>query len=108
MSHLPENWRETPDAHGWVPDPENPVRIVCAANKAADGTIFCGSRHASNAMFSQMQAAGVQYHETEDGFIDQYDRWWSRLQAFEIMATTGQPMLHAGEWGVELYSENLY
>ena len=108
MSALPEKWQETPDAHGWVPPTDKPAWIVCAANKTKDGLIFCGSRHGSNAMHAQMQAAGFGYHDTEDGFIDRYDRWWNREQAYEIMKTTGQPMLNDGKWGRVLYSENLY
>ena len=105
---LPDDWRETPTMDGWVPPFSATVRIVCAANKAADGTLFCASRHGSPAMRKQLEAARVEFFETEQGFIDQFDRWWSRAQAVEIMKITGQPMLHEGEWGKLLYSENLY
>lgn len=107
-SSLPDNWQLTPDAYGWVPPDGTKTHIVCAANRAKGGLIFCGSRHGSAAMHSQMSAAGIEYQETEDGFIDRYDRFWTREQALEIMLSTGQKMLHQGDWGNELYSENLY
>lgn len=101
---------DTPDASGWTPP--NPPHIVCAANRAGDGVIYCGSRHFSNAMVAQMEAAGLTREQTSasvQGFIDQYDRFWDREQALRIMRHTGQPIRHEDEWSrSELFSENLY
>lgn len=108
MSHLLPNWHKTPDAQGFIPGDDVKTWIVCAANRSPEGLIFCGSRHFSNAMYAQIKAAGVSPHSTEQGFIDQFDRFWTREQAYEIMKITGQPMLHEDEWGPQLYSENLY
>lgn len=108
-THLPENWKKTPDANGWIPNVSVPVRIVCAANKSPCGLIFCGSRHFSNAMYAQIVAAGIDTHSTEQGFIDQYDRFWTREQAYEIMVIEGQEMRYdAVVIPGCLFSENLY
>lgn len=85
----------------------NPVKIVCAANRF-NQTIFCSARHGSPAMHTQLKKACVSYFDTEEGFIDQYDRWWSRTEAYKIMKATGQPILDRCFSNTELFSENLY
>ena len=111
MTSLPENWKLIPDAHGWIPVEPDYVHIVSAANRIGD-VIFCGARHFSNAMVSQIKASNFTREEiqrSEQGFIDNYDRFWNREQAYEIMKITGQKMIEEDlTAGSQLFSENLY
>jgi len=110
MKNLSEMHKKA-DARGWIPPEGTQPYIVCAANRAR-GIIFCGSRHFSNAMISQMRSAGLSQKEmarAEQGFIDQYDRFWSREEALAIMKQTGQPIRYDDARSMtELFSENLY
>jgi hypothetical protein len=111
MDSLPDNWRSTPGFGGWVPPADAVVRIVCAANLATDGTIYAGARHGDAVMRSQAAAAGNPRGliGTRQGFIDQFGRFWNRLQAKEICLLEGQDINWERNGGTSvLYSEGLY
>lgn len=96
--------------------PASNVRIVCAANRLPDGTMFIGARHWDDLMCAQ---AGryIALHELEDhevgdaeqGFMDQWGRFMTRKAAWLIAEKNGQ-ILHRGPGynGPDLFSENLY
>lgn len=91
-------------------------RIVCAANRMSDGTLFVGARHWDKLMGEQARRYialhGLQDHEVgdaEQGFIDQWGVFRSREEAWRIAVTNGQILdTGPGFSGPELYSENLY
>lgn len=91
--------------------------IVCAANRHADGTIVCGARHFDMIMRRQIDAQvetglaklpvigkrirhkrWIKWGQADQGFIDQFGRWYDRVTAGEIFF--GQPL--------PLFSEDLY
>lgn len=98
-SELQENWQ---------PDPDIPVWIVCAANRHREtGTIFCGARHFDNVMRGQIKAAGYKSFGYDQGFLDQFARFYNRKEAWEIAERNGQIKKQVSTPGT-LYSENLY
>lgn len=98
-SELQENWQ---------PDPDIPIWIVCAANKHREtGVIFCGARHFDNAMRGQIKAAGFKGNGYDQGFIDQFGRFYDREQAWIIAEKNGQIKKQVSAPGT-LYSENLW
>lgn len=94
-------------------------RIVCAANRLVMGgeTIytFVGARHWDKHMrmlvpLIQDWAKPDKIH-WEPGFIDQYENFYSRKQAWPIAEANGQIVRRVGgdeSDGGTLYSENLY
>lgn len=107
---LPEDWRSTPTPRDFVPPRDCKVKIVCAANRKGD-IIFAGPRHCDYVMHSQAIATGGEYAliATEQGFIDQWGRFWNRLQAWDICQIEGQEidLERNGRVGI-LFSEGLY
>lgn len=98
----------------WKP-PEHLCRIVCAAVQLEDGTIIIGPRHYDPVMREQMKRMGYdasgRYGEREQGFIDQWGRFWNRKQAWDIAWRQGQIRQRCGSDGADgmgLFSENLY
>lgn len=92
-------------------------RIVCAAIRAADGDLLLGIRHYSQDMHRQIAARhdGEKFKRRGDddqGFVDQYGQWISRLDAYQIAKTNGQiwrpEACGNGIDGPKLYSEGLY
>ncbi len=97
-------------------------RIVCAAIRAADGSVLIGIRHYSADMHAQIEARrdGAKFNHRLDhdqGFVDQYGRFLSREEAFALAYENGQithpqacsPGLNdKGENVMKLYSEGLY
>lgn len=93
-----------------------PQRVVCAANRLSDGTIFVGVRHWDQ--FMRQQAGDyivvngsdeVSIAVAEQGFVDQWGTFLTRSEAWIIAEHEGQ--IHRtgpGFSGPELYSENLY
>lgn len=106
---LEPNWNSRPNSMGFVPrGPEGKTRIICAAIKHKDGTIFCASRHGSPAMVQQLRVSDKKFMDCEEGFIDQFDRFWNRGEALEIIRSTGQEIKTFDGAERELFSENLY
>ncbi len=92
-------------------------RVVCAAIRAADGSVLLGIRHYSKDMHSQINAridrvAFLHRHDEDQGFVDQYGVYMSREEAYSVALVAGQ-IIHpeaCGEGldGPKLYSEGLY
>ena len=84
--------------------------IVCAANRLPeDGSIICGARHFDAVMHRQMQRDGRSaWRSSEQGFIDQFGRWYDREEARKIAEQMGQIRFPDGGGPLDLYSENLY
>lgn len=100
-----------------------PPRIVCAAMLMQDGTIVTGIRHFSPEMRAVMlRAYGEKYHlqVAEQGFVDQFGKFYNRKEAWKLADSNGQIIrptgwelnstprpANVGDSGV-LFSENLY
>ena len=101
----------------WQPPEDAVRRVVCAAIRAADGELLIGIRHYSPDMRRQIEqrSDGAKFHhclDEDQGFVDQWGRWLSREEAYEVAKANGQivrpdqipPTLDAPR----LYSEGLY
>lgn len=96
---------------------EIPVRIVAAAcieyTLGGVEVLLIGCRHWSPAMHDMADALGglkVPYRG-EQGFIDQWDKFWTREDAMKIVLTNKiQPFdkKRNGGSAIELYSEGIY
>lgn len=91
--------------------------VVCAAIRAADGSLLLGIRHYSADMRAQIQARhdGAKFehrHDEDQGFVDQHGVFMSREEAFRVAADGGQlnypDRCGVGLNGRKLYSEGLY
>ena len=93
-------------------------RIVCAANRLNDGRIVVGARHWDDHMHRQlndhMRSTGkvseiILIRGEEQGFIDQFGEFYTRVEAWAIAEREGQIIWRGpGCDGPDLYSENLY
>lgn len=89
--------------------PVTEPRLVCAANKYADGTIIIGVRHWDTFMCDQADAYGKgDLGQPEQGFIDQRGHFYTRVEARRLAEQNGQRIASCGGDENELYSENLY
>ena len=103
---------------------KNDSRIVCAAMLMDDENIIVGTRHFSPLMRLTMEKIyGKNYHKRvkKQGFIDQYENFLSRSEAWIVAAKQKQIIRPTGfetvaekqpEWIEKeqgtLFSENLY
>jgi len=92
-------------------------RIVCAANKILfkDGkvAIVAGARHWDKIMHNIVDCVEHELTELEQGFIDQFNNFYTREEAWIIAETNGQIIRRVGgdttlEGKGRLFSENLY
>lgn len=92
-------------------------RVVCAAVRAADGTVLLGVRHYSRDMHEQIAARrdGEKFkhrHDEDQGFVDQHGVFMTREEAFKVAKAAGQVLYPEacgrGLDGLKLYSEGLY
>ncbi|MGL4585295.1 MAG: hypothetical protein ACRCVU_20250 [Flavobacterium sp.] len=85
-------------------------RIVCAANKCADGTIVLGVRHGCEIMLASAKKMGYNnLLRTEQGFYTNWQRFVSREEAMIIAREQGQLFHPEGTHNPDvLYSECLY
>lgn len=92
-------------------------RVVCAAIRAADGTLLLGVRHYSPDMHAQIDARRdgekfKQRHDEDQGFADQWGRYMTREEAYRVAEEQGQiydwRACGNGLEGRKLYSEALY
>ncbi len=88
-------------------------RVVCAAIRAADGSVLLGIRHYSRDMHEQIAARndGAKFkhrHDEDQGFVDQFGEYMSRQIAWRVADEAGQIIKRVGGDGNALYSENLY
>lgn len=91
------------------------ARVVCAANRYADGTITLGLRHHDAWMQQHVIALRIETRRPngppEQGFIDNHGSFLTRKEAWVIAETAGQIVRRCGADGPEahgLFSENLY
>lgn len=86
-----------------------PERVVCAANRFPNGSIVLGVRHGCQIMLAQAKAMGLVFHESDDGFYTNWQRWVNRTDAMVIAREQGQVFREDGTHNPDvLYSECLY
>jgi hypothetical protein len=92
-------------------------RVVCAAIRAADGTLLLGIRHYSADMNRQlvMRADAHKFehrHDEDQGFVDQHGIFMDREEAYRVARDANQIVrpnaCGDGLEGPKLYSEGLY
>lgn len=92
-------------------------RVVCAAIRAADGTVLLGIRHYSGDMHEQIRQRtdGEKFkhrHDEDQGFVDQHGEFMDRYEAYLVASLAGQIVNRdacgRGIAGPKLYSEGLY
>lgn len=92
-------------------------RIICAANKfiLADHkeVIVAGARHWDKGMHDIVDSFYAVSQELEQGFIDQFNNFYNRYDAWIIAEANGQIVRRVGgdmtlEGKGRLFSENLY
>lgn len=93
-------------------------RVICAAIRAADGSVLLGIRHYSADMHRQIEARADGHkfrhrHDEDQGFVDQYGVFMSRAEAFNVALDAGQKInTKACSMGLDnvwkLHSEGLY
>jgi len=95
-----------------------PRRVVCAAIRAADGSVLLGIRHYSIDMHRQIGARkdGAKFAhrlDADQGFVDQFGLFLTREQAYRVADAAGQIVRPEAcgkglDGGPKLYSEGLY
>jgi hypothetical protein len=97
--------------HEWKPSAGSVPKIVCAACRRGE-FIAAGPRHFDAIMRAQIEAAGLDElaGEFEQGFIDQFGRFYDRTAALAVVQFSGQPFNadRNGGSGKLLFSEGLY
>lgn len=94
-------------------------RVVCAAIRAADGSLLLGIRHYSRDMHKQIDARAhtdgkhfLRRMDEDQGFVDQNGVFMSREEAYKVAEAAGQirypEACGEGLNGPKLYSEGLY
>lgn len=92
-------------------------RVVCAAIRAADGSLLLGVRHYSRDMIEQILSRhdGHKFEcrlDDDQGFVDQWGVFMSREEAYRVAIAAGQRVDESkcgrGINGPRLYSEGLY
>lgn len=100
----------------YVTHAQKPRRVVCAANRHG-GYLLIGARHWDAQMRAQAQNVPEHIHpfhaDWEQGFIDQYEKFMTREEAWLVAEAAGQIRYRCGgdmssEGVGKLYSENLY
>lgn len=97
----------------FIPPSDATVWIVCAACRHADGFIAVGARHFSPMMDKQIETAcmmGKNRDEWEQGFLDQWERFYTREHAMDVVRWNGQHFCRERNGGSRaiLYSEGIY
>jgi hypothetical protein len=90
--------------------------VICAAVKAADGTVVRGHRH-HDALRTLKGIPGLryEYHHDTQGFVTSLNRFVTRKEGYDIQVAAGIPSALIGTMNEaaaylhgELYSEDLY
>lgn len=92
-------------------DPVPVRRVVCAAIRREDGAMLCSARHFDHSMRLQIDTSVYlreQWHDADQGFIDQFGKFMSREEAWQVANAAGQIIRRVGGDDGCLYSENLY
>ncbi|MBL4766302.1 MAG: hypothetical protein JKY94_01015 [Rhodobacteraceae bacterium] len=103
-------------AEQWEPPADVKPWMVCAACRSPDGFIAMGSRHWSDGMWVSVKlwqkasSDPLDCSQWDQGFIDQWDRFYTREEAMQAVKASGQPFNaeRNGGNGHDLYSEGLY
>lgn len=82
-----------------------PQYIVCAAIRKGN-LIICGARHFDSIMRNHIKLLNLDFVNWEQGFIDQYDNFLTREEAFIIANNNHQ--IQNPTISKSLFSENLY
>jgi len=94
-------------AEEWRPEP-GLARVVCAAMRFREtGRIICGARHWDPIM-RQQKREDEPWDGWEDGFIDQFNQFLTRAEAWDIAVRQGQIHRKLDTPEGTLYSEHLY
>lgn len=92
-------------------------RVVCAAIRAADGSLLLGVRHYSRDMCEQIVSRhdGHKFEcrlDEDQGFVDQHGVFMDREEAYQVAKAAGQRVddgkCGRGLNGPRLYSEAIY
>lgn len=90
-------------------------RIICAAERHANGDIICSPRHNDSTHQDQRKKHSFDsqpgWRVAEQGFIDQWGKFLTRGEAWVVAKNQGQIIFKVGGDqlnGGTLYSENLY
>jgi hypothetical protein len=83
-------------------------RVVCAALRHEEGAIICGPRHFDATMMAQISAQGGDWRRAEQGFVDQFGRFLTRDEAWDIAKARDQLLPNRDGILGTLYSEDLY
>lgn len=97
----------------WEPPKNVPPVIVCAANRLSDGLIIAGARHWDDIMAAVARRIigddKAEYGKAEQGFIDQWGRFYTREEAYLLVQSNGQPFnAERNQLTSILFSEGLY
>jgi len=97
------------DMDDWQPPADVKAWIVCAACRT-DDFMLTGPRHFDEIMRNQIRAMGIGLADWEQGFVDQWGRFYNRTEAMNIVMESGQPidLERNGPDPTRLYSEGLY
>jgi len=85
-------------------------RVVCAAIKTHVGQILCSPRHTDQILLNVIMSSGYSaqhFRASEQGFVDNFGKFLSRTEAWEVASNANQILYSVGADGT-LYSENLY
>lgn len=94
----------------WQPPEDVKPWMVCAAVRYG-GVTVAGPRHFDEFMHGTILAIDIfECHEADQGFIDQWGRFYTREEAMEAVKASGQPfnLERNGGQDKELFSEGLY
>lgn len=88
-------------------------RVVCAAIRAADGSLLLGIRHYSPDMHEQLSKRVdrenfLHRNGSDQGFVDQHGVYMTRREAFDVAMKANQIIRPEACLRDELYSEGLY
>lgn len=90
-------------------------RVVCAAIRAADGTLLLGARHYDRLMHQIIGEGAKRFanrNGDDQGFIDQWGVYMTRQEAYQVASDAGQILYPEncvnGLDGPALFSEGLY
>ncbi len=109
MTITESDWQPPADAIPW---------IVCAACKSITyhEIILVGPRHFDTVMLAQLDTLKIAYEHMDDqwnweqGFIDQWGRFYNRIDAMAVVRNNNQPFNRERNGGSldELFSGGLY
>lgn len=99
----------------WEPPKDVKIHIVCAATQFDDNLVIAGARHFDDVMhgvirriFPTLERA-AECSKSEQGFIDQFGRFYTREEAYDIVQSNGQAFNPERNRSTKaLFSEGLY